>query len=129
MARLRKSDRDARLKYIVEQRSLGLFPFQIVQLCMKEWGVKKRMAERYLQWVDIFLRNELTKEDKDYILTEYKAMALRMELCGDRQLAYLYRKQRDKIMGLEQSKLNITGTIETIKTIILKEKGMSASNG
>ena|ERR1022692_3797321 len=129
MGRTRKSDRDKRLRYVIECKSIGYFNFQIVALCMEKWGIKKRQAEKYLQWVEQFLRNELTKEDKDYILSEYKAMAIRLELQGEKQLAFQYRKQRDKIMGLEQTKLNITGNIEMIKTIILKEKGMSASNG
>ena len=129
MGRTRKSDRDKRLRYVIECKSIGYFNFQIVSLCMEKWGIKKRQAEKYLQWVEQFLRNELTKEDKDYILSEYKAMAIRLELQGEKQLAFQYRKQRDKIMGLEQTKLNITGNIEMIKTIILKEKGMSASNG
>ena len=94
--RATKEERIARITGLIAD---GLFTYQIVDICMKEWGVGRRQIENYLTLVYSFLRKNLGEKDKDRILQEYEYLIQKHEKINPK-LAFEYRKHRDKIIGL-----------------------------
>lgn len=113
--KLNKEDRIERVKQLL---SLGLMKFEVVDICKKEWQVSTRTVERYLTEVYKFLTKSLKEQDVDMILLEYNSLLSKYEKMGDKKMAYLYRLQRDKILGLT-TKMDITSGGEALKSNII----------
>ena len=113
--KLNKEDRIERVKQLL---SLGLMKFEVVDICKKEWQVSARTVERYLTEVYKFLTKSLKEQDVDMILLEYNSLLSKYEKMGDKKMAYLYRLQRDKILGLT-TKMDITSGGEALKSNII----------
>lgn len=118
MPRVKITTKEKRLEYILSLYAMGYMEFQMVELCMKEWKIKERMARRYLEWVKIFLKQELDKTDKDKFITEYNALIIKYEKLGDAKQAFLYRQHRDKILGLTIERRDITSGGQPLQQII-----------
>lgn len=113
--KLNKEDRIERVKQLL---SLGLMKFEVVDICKKEWQVSTRTVERYLTEVYKFLTKSLKEQDVDMILLEYNSLISKYEKMGDKKMAYSYRLQRDKILGLT-TKMDITSGGEALKSNII----------
>lgn len=120
MARPQKTVRMERINLVVELLAQGLFTYQIVDKCKKDWSVSRRTVERYLTHVYSFLNLSLKEKDKDKILIEYDALIQKNEKMGDKKYAALYRERRDKILGLynHEVKADITSGGKPIDEIL-----------
>jgi hypothetical protein len=109
-----KKTKEERIAKVADLLSFGYPTYQIVDICTKEWNVKRRCVEKYLEWVYSFMTKSLKEKDKDKILLEYEQLALKYEKKGDAKMALEYRKQRDKIIGIAIERRDLTSNGETI---------------
>jgi len=110
--------KEERIRRITELIGDGLFTYQIVDICTKEWGVGRRQVENYLTLVYKFLKTNLTEKDKDMILLEYSRLIQKHEKSNPK-LAFEYRKHRDKIIGLGVDRVDVTSNGKDVGTTII----------
>lgn len=108
-----KLTRQKRLKRVRELIGKGMMNYQIEDQLSEEWGLAKRTINRYLQQVYSFLRSNLSQNDKEKILLEYNELIQRYD-DFDTKLALQYRIQRDKILGLITTRMDLTSKGEKI---------------
>jgi len=103
-----KIGREERINKILELIGQGMYTFQIVDICTKEWGVTRRTIEKYLTHVYSFMSKELTKEDKDKVIMELKEEEKLFKQRGEISAYLKLKDMRLKVSGQYQTKIDHT---------------------
>lgn len=111
MGRCSKSNKEDRIRRVMDLLGEGRMTYDIVNICQKEWGCGRRAIEKYIQHIYTFLNKSLQEKDKDKILLEYSNLIEKYEKI-DKRLARDYRLQRDKILGISIDRVDHSGTID-----------------
>ena len=124
MGKVNSITAEQRIERVLELLGEGYFTFQLVAILKAEWGIDKRGIQKYLTKAYAYLKkNTLNKEEKkEQILRQYETLALKFERKGDSLMAYKYRLQRDKILGLGQENIDITSGGKVIRVIVPGEE-------
>lgn len=114
-----------RLKLISELLADGKLSYEIYDICKEKWGICERQVRRYLDIVYKYLGEQVKEKDKDKIILEYDRLIAKYE-AKDPKMAYLYRLQRDKILGISSEKINLE--VKEIKVKLPRHRGSEEDN-
>lgn len=115
MPTITKLEKMERANQVLKMLGDGYFTYQIIDVIQKEWSIGPRAAKRYITYCYKFLKTEVNKKDRDSFVVEYETLIQKYERMGNSKMAYLYRVQRDKILGLVVEKRDLTSGGKSIE--------------